>query len=462
MTNKPGLVCCDGDGVLFELKDVHKDCFNRAISEIAGPEFAITEDEHLKIFDGKKSHEKLSLLNSLKGMSSDFNQRIWRRKQELTQLSLDNLQKDERLIEVCRELKEMGMQLACCSNSIRITIETALDRLGISEYFDLIVSNEDCISPKSHPEIFWLAMIHFKSLPEETLIIEDSPVGLMAAYRSGARVMRVKNPKELTMENIKEKLNMIETSKEKWVDKKMTVVIPAAGLGQRFQDAGFSFKKPLISIPNMGGKTMIQVVVENLKLEANYIFIVLKEDYEKYNLGHFLRVICPGCEVIQSDGLSGGSAETVLLARQFLENNSNPVLLANSDQFFTPEGVSEFLYAAQEKDCDASVLTFKSSNPKFSYCKVGEGGLVVEVAEKTVISEHANVGIFYHKRASDCVKYIEEMIRAGCKVNGESYYSPMLNFAIKNGQKVIIHEIDTCWCLGDPESLKFFIDNYKP
>lgn len=453
-------ILVDLDGCLAELKDSHKECFNQAILEIAGEEFVISEEDHLKTFDGKKSHEKLKILNE-RGMNPNLNSAIWARKQELTTLALEKLPKDENLISVFKELKKLGFNIACCSNSIRQTIEKALDKLGIREYFNLIVSNEDCISPKSHPEIFWRAMIHFKALPEETLIIEDSPVGLLAAHRSNAKVLRVKNPKDLTIEKIKNKLNMKEESKNKWVDEKLTVIIPAAGLGQRFQEAGFSFKKPLISIPNMNGKPMIQVVAENLKVEAKFVFIVLKEDYEKYNLGHFLHVICPNCEVIQSEGLTRGSAETVLLARKFLDGNENPVLLANSDQFFTPEGVEGFLYAAQERNCDASVLTFKNSNPKFSYCKVGESGYVEEVAEKTVISEHANVGIFYHKKGSDCLKYIEQMIAADFRVKNEYYYSPMLNFAIADGQKVTIYNVDACWCLGDPESLNYFINNYK-
>lgn len=451
----------DLDGTVCDLKDAHKIALNKAIEEVAGAEFVISDDEHLKTFDGKKTTEKLSLLNSMKGMPLEFNKRVWERKQQLTQLEVAKLPRDENLIEVFKFLKEQGIKTAICSNSIRGTIEMAVDRLQLGDYIDLIVSNEDCISPKSHPEIFWRGMIFFRALPEETLIVEDSPVGLMAAYRSGARVMRVKNPKDLTLDRIKKELNMSEKSKEKWVDEKLTVILPCAGLGQRFVDAGYSARKPMIAIQNMGGKTMIQVVVENLKVEAKFVFIVLKEDYEKYNLGHFLRVICPGCEVIQTDGLTSGSAATVMLAREYLENNDNPVLLVNSDQFFTPEGVGEFLYAAQEKDCDASVLTFKNSNPKFSYCRTNEQGYVEEVAEKTVISDNANVGIFYHKKGSDCLKYIEQMIAADFRVRGEYYYAPAIGFAIKDGQKVTIYNVDTCWTLGDPESLEYFILNYR-
>ena len=54
-----------------------------------------------------------------------------------------------------------------------------------------------------------------------------------------------------------------------------------AGRGKRFDDAGYSFPKPLIDI---NGKTMIQVIVENLNFSAQHIFLCQKEHYEKYAL----------------------------------------------------------------------------------------------------------------------------------------------------------------------------------
>lgn len=455
------LIATDGDGVCFETKDTHKLALNKAIEEIAGPEFVITDEEHLKIFDGKKTHEKLALLNSLKGLPVELNEQIWYLKQKLTVDYMENIPRNEELIHVFKTLKEKGIKLACCSNAIRESLNFALAKTGIIEYFDLILSNEDVNSSKPHPELYWKAMSKFGVLPEETLIIEDSPVGLLAAHRSGARVLRVKNPSEVTLENIYNKLQMKEEKKNKWVDPNLTVVIPAAGMGKRFRDAGFSFSKPLITIPNLGGKTMIQAVVENLGVEAKFVFIVQKEDYDKYHLDHFLRVIAPNCEVVAIDGLTEGSAQTVLAARQFLDND-NPVLLANSDQLFFPEGVSEFLYAAQENKCDASILTFKNQNPKFSYCRLDESGNVVEVAEKTVISDNANVGVFYHRKGSDCLKYIDQMISKNIRFNNEFYYSLVLNEAIQDDQRVTIYEVEEMACLGDPEGLAYFIENYRP
>ena len=54
-----------------------------------------------------------------------------------------------------------------------------------------------------------------------------------------------------------------------WVDPKLNILIPMAGEGSRFKDAGFFFPKPIIEVLN---KPMIQWVIESLNIEANYIF----------------------------------------------------------------------------------------------------------------------------------------------------------------------------------------------
>ena len=108
----------------------------------------------------------------------------------------------------------------------------------------------------------------------------------------------------------------------------MNVLIPMAGAGSRFSQAGFTVPKPLIEVR---GKPMIQVVIENLNIEANYIFIVQKEHYEKYSLQILLNLISDNCTIVQVDELTEGAACTTLLAKQHIDNDA-PLLIANSDQ----------------------------------------------------------------------------------------------------------------------------------
>jgi predicted HAD superfamily phosphohydrolase YqeG len=163
-------------------------------------------------------------------------------------------------------LVEDGYKLAVCSNSIRKTVLTVLSKLGIIEFMDLIISNEDVKNSKPHPEMYWKAISTMSYLPEETLIVEDSPYGLLAASRSKSHILRVKNPKEVTYTNIFNKLVEIEKGyvmkSPAWRDNKLNVLIPMAGAGSRFAQAGYTFPKPLIDVK---GKPMIQVVTENVK-----------------------------------------------------------------------------------------------------------------------------------------------------------------------------------------------------
>jgi dTDP-glucose pyrophosphorylase len=102
-----------------------------------------------------------------------------------------------------------------------------------------------------------------------------------------------------------------------------------AGAGSRFEKAGYTFPKPLIEV---GKKPMIQVVIENLNLDAHYIYIVQKEHYNKYNLNHFLNILTPNCDIIQVDGITEGAACTTLLAEHLINNDSS-LVISNSDQW---------------------------------------------------------------------------------------------------------------------------------
>jgi HAD superfamily hydrolase (TIGR01509 family) len=229
------LIIFDLDGVLVEAKNIHFDALNKALGE----KYAIDWNEHLSLYDGLKTTQKLEMLTERKGLPANLYKKIWEDKQRYTTYELSNLKESESLKSCISELVKDGYKLAVCSNSIRKTVIVVLSRLGIIENFDLILSNEDVKNSKPHPEIYWNAMSNLKTLPEETLIVEDSPYGLLAASRSKADIMRVVSPNEVTYENIKKHLNReIMNTTPKWRDEKLNVLIPMAGAGSRFEQAG--------------------------------------------------------------------------------------------------------------------------------------------------------------------------------------------------------------------------------
>jgi dTDP-glucose pyrophosphorylase len=204
---------------------------------------------------------------------------------------------------------------------------------------------------------------------------------------------------------------------------------------------------------------MIQVVVENLNVDAHFIFLVQKDHYEKYNLKQLLNLIAPGCDIVQVDGVTDGAARTTLLAKGLI-NNDEPLLMANSDQFVEWNS-NECLYAFTADGVDGGIVSFKATHPKWSFAKVGDDGMVTEVAEKNPISDNATVGIYFWKKGSDYVKYAEQMIEKDIRTNGEFYVCPVFNEAIGDNKKIRLKQIDKMWGIGTPEDLNYFLEHYK-
>jgi len=452
------LIIFDLDGVLVDAKQIHFDTLNRALSDV-GNEFIISESEHLSTYDGLKTNQKLQMLSEKKGLPTHSHKFVWEKKQELTIEEISKLEVNHKLVNVFKTLKNEGYKIACCSNSIRRSVLVMLSKIGVLEFIDLSLSNEDVKNSKPHPEIYWKCISEFGVLPEETLIVEDSPYGLLAASRTNSHILRVSSPNDVTIENIQEKTTQINTNKvitPKWTDQKLNVLIPMAGAGSRFEKAGYCFPKPLIDV---NGEPMVKIVTDNLNLKANFIYLVQKSHREKYNLDTLLNLISPNCKIVDVDGITEGAACTTLLAKEFI-NNDNPLIIANSDQFLEWDS-NEFMYKMNETNVDGGIVTFYSTHPKWSFAKLDKDGYVSEVAEKNPISDIATVGVYFWKNGSDYVKFAEEMINRNVRVNNEFYVCPVFNQAIKSGKKIRTFNIDKMWGLGTPEDLNQYLNNFS-
>ncbi len=453
------LVIFDLDGVLVDAKEIHYESLNRSLSEV-DEKFIIDREEHMNVFDGLPTIKKLDILTETKGLPKTTHNQIWERKQELTASVIkDKLPFDERLRSVLQRLKNDGYIVYVCSNSIRESLKLMLYKTGLIEFVDYYLSNDDVKSPKPSPEIYLRAMVHADVKPSETIIIEDSYHGRQSANDSGGYLCAVDTPEGVTYKKIDKQIRDINDSdggKTKWVTDEFNVVIPMAGAGSRFVNAGYTFPKPLIEVNH---KPMIQVIVENLNIKANFIYLVQKEHYEKYNLKYLLNLITPNCKIIQVDGVTEGAACTTLLAKDYIDNDKH-LLIANSDQFIEWDS-NNFYYSASDVKIDGSILTFESTHPKWSFVKLDVNGYLTELAEKKPISNIATVGIYHWSRGSDYVKYAEQMIEKNIRVNGEFYVAPVYNEAVLDGKKVKIYNINKMWGLGTPEDLNKFLDNYE-
>ena len=452
------LVIFDLDGVLIDSKDFHFDALNLALGE----EYAISREEQVSTYDGLPTTAKLKLLTEKKGLPVDSYETIWNEKQKQTfKVFNEQVRQDYELMGFFRQLKDEGYSITVASNSIRNTVKIILLRLGLTEFVDYYVSNEDVVRNKPFPSMYWQCMMTMGALPKDTVIIEDSHVGRQGAIDSKCHLVAVDDRADLNQQKI-DKIKSILNGKTKkkiaWRSEKMNVLVPMAGAGSRFASQGYTFPKPLIEVR---GKPMIQVVVEGLNVEAKYTYVVQKEHYEKYQLEYLLNLLTPDCNIVQVDGITEGAACTTLLAKEFIDNDES-LILTNSDQLILWDS-NETLYAFNNDNADGGIITFPATHPKWSFAKLGEDGYVSEVAEKRPISEHATAGIYYWKKGSDYVKYAEQMIEKDIRVNNEYYVCPVYNEAIEDGKKIRIKEIGTedMWGLGTPEDLKYFLENYK-
>ena len=450
------VVIFDLDGVLVDTKEIHYLSLNQALVKYNFKE--ITYDEHNKIYDGLPTKEKLKILNLKKRIPKNFFSEIEKYKQKITKKLLkEKIKKNENILKIFKYLNKY-YKVAVATNAVRSTLNICLKNLCIDKYVDFKLSNEDVKNSKPNPEIYLKIFIHFGIYPNSALIVEDSHYGREAAISSGAKLLPIKNTNELNLKNIKLNLNLKKNKIIKndisWVDTKMNVLIPMAGAGKRFADAGYVFPKPLIEINN---KPMIQLVLESLNLNANYIFIIQKEHQIKYNIKSVLKILKPDCKIIELDHVTEGAACTTLLAKKYI-NNQHPLIIANSDQYIVWNS-SKALYDFNSKKLDGAILTFDAIHPKWSYAKCDKDGYVIEVAEKKVISRNATVGVYYWKNGSDYVSSAEQMIEKNIRVNNEFYVCPVYNEFLLKDKKVKIHNVEKMYGLGTPEDLENFKRN---
>jgi dTDP-glucose pyrophosphorylase len=231
----------------------------------------------------------------------------------------------------------------------------------------------------------------------------------------------------------------------------MNILIPMAGLGSRFADKGYALPKPLIKF---FGKPMIQHVVESLDIDGHYIFLVQKAHRVQYHLDDVLDEIALGCTIVEVDGLTEGAASTSLLAKDLI-NNDEVLVIANSDQIVNWDS-KQFLSWLTE--FDGTTAVFNASDPKWSYVKP-ELNRITEVAEKQVISNKANVGIYGWARGSDYVKYAEQMIAKDIRTNGEFYIAPVYNEAIADGKHINALPVLEMHGVGTPEDLEKYLES---
>lgn len=238
----------------------------------------------------------------------------------------------------------------------------------------------------------------------------------------------------------------------------INIVIPMAGEGSRFSQAGYKKPKPFIDV---NGIPMIERVINNLKFPNCRFILIARADHINKEQQLVREIESKHNAIfIPISKLTEGTACTVLYARKYI-NNDEPLLIANSDQIVDIE-INDFINDCFARSLDGSILTFidEEMNPKWSFAKVDNKQLVTEVREKEAISKFATVGIYFFLKGSDFVNSAIDMIINNERVNNEFYTCPTYNYAIANNSKIGIYNIDykKMHGIGTPSDLESYLN----
>ncbi len=238
----------------------------------------------------------------------------------------------------------------------------------------------------------------------------------------------------------------------------MNIVMPMAGRGSRFAQAGITTPKPLILVR---GKPMYAWATEGLPLSLarRLIFICLREHLADRALQTDIQARYAQYDpvIIALDEVTQGQACTVLMARALI-NNDEPLLIFNADTY-CPTTLAAALNTWGPQVAGA-LDVFRASGDKWSFARVDQQDRVLETAEKRRISDWATTGLYYFRKGADFVRHAEAMIAEGQRANNEFYVAPLYNRLIASGADIRANRVDAVWVLGTPEDLAHFEREY--
>jgi dTDP-glucose pyrophosphorylase len=239
----------------------------------------------------------------------------------------------------------------------------------------------------------------------------------------------------------------------------MNIVIPMAGRGSRFVQAGIDVPKPLIDVR---GKPMYAWAVDSLPLSLarKVIFICLDAHLQERDLEAEIRTRYAHLNpvILSLNQVTEGQACTVLKARDHIDNDL-PLLIYNADTYFY-SGLTQTL-SEPDSHIDGLIGVFQAPGDKWSFARLDETGRVLETAEKRRISEWATTGLYYFSQGKEFVRQADEMIAANDRVNNEFYVAPIYNRMIVAGADVRADKAREVWVLGTPEDLANFEEHYQ-
>ena len=181
-------VIFDVDGVLIDSYDAHFQSWRKLAEERRRREY--TEDEFVAGF-GRTSREVI-VEQWGDGLSDDEIAAIADRKEALWRESLtDDFPAMAGAVELIESLRKAGVRVGVGSSGPPDNVHIVLERLGVVDTIDAVVTGTDVTRGKPDPQVFLLVAERLGVEPDTAVVIEDAPVGIQAARAAGMNVIGV-------------------------------------------------------------------------------------------------------------------------------------------------------------------------------------------------------------------------------------------------------------------------------
>ena len=236
--------------------------------------------------------------------------------------------------------------------------------------------------------------------------------------------------------------------------KKLQLLIPMGGLGQRFRDQGYTQPKPLIQVDGLPMFMRALSSFEPYRGEIQSIFVVRQDAEETFGLATSITEILPSAKLMLLGHNTRGAVETCMEAAPLIDPNL-PLVVMDCDFYFSSSSYFTALEGMVEHgDADGLLLSFCSSSDRYSYAKIDPSGWVTETAEKVVISHHALAGAYGFTSGALFLTFAKQFLAKPIGQDLKEYYLSLLYRVILDaGYRIRMAYADRFDSFGTPEEL---------
>ena len=182
------LACFDLDGTLFKTDLVNYYAYQKALKEY---NFKLDKQYFTNYCNGRHYLEFLPIITN--NIDKNIIEKIHQNKKLYYQEFLNKAIVNEHLFTIIKALRLINCKIVIVTTASKQNTIDILKYFNKLELFDDIISAEDYQKKKPDSEAYILAMQKFKAQKEETIIFEDSEVGLQAGKNTGASVYKIEN-----------------------------------------------------------------------------------------------------------------------------------------------------------------------------------------------------------------------------------------------------------------------------